>query len=383
MRKQLLLLSFVLISLAASAQITISNSSFPSVGDTQILHHQTSGITGISVGNLGANIGWNFSSMQSQSTDTTLIVAVSSTPFASSFPTATLAALQTGGNIGYLKSTATDVELIGAAASFFTGGINIPTTAAHYSSPNILAKAGITYQSKYNYPTAIAQTIVAPAGIAIPGLTHSAVDSIRLTQTSTVFSRVDGYGTVTTPKGTYACIRQKDSTISNTNIEVHVIDTVIVGLPPLRLWQSISKTNGAIAVSYSFKDNNSIVDITTLNMDSTSNTINNVSYREKNGVTTTPLGIFNLPTPSLFTIYPNPAQSHISALIGGLPEGNYVLMVYNIYGQELLSQKCSVTSNAVMSIDLSQLNLSTGNYLMTIANSNGMKLQSQKFEVLK
>jgi hypothetical protein len=278
------------------------------------------------------------------------------------------------------------VELIGAAAALSLGGINIPTTAAAYGSPNILAKAGITYQSKYNFPTSLIKTIAVPPGITIPynGATV-AVDSGRVTQTTTVYRRVDGYGTVTTPKGTYACIREKDSTISNTKIEAHIIDTIVIlgNKVPFKLWYPASNTNGAISISYSFKDNNSIVDIATLNMDSTSNTVNNVSYREKNGATTTPLGIFNLPTPSLFTIYPNPAQSHINALIGGLPEGNYVLMVYNIYGQELLSQKCSVTSNAVMAIDLSQLNLSTGNYLMTIANSNGMKLQSQKFEVLK
>ena len=119
MKKILLVFTFAVSAFASQAQITISNSSFPNVGDTQILHNNTTNLSpAIMPGNSGANQTWNFSALVSQTTDTTLIVATSSTPFAANFPSASFAALQTGGTIGYLQKTSTDVKLIGAAADY-------------------------------------------------------------------------------------------------------------------------------------------------------------------------------------------------------------------------------------------------------------------------
>ena len=387
MKKILLSFSFATLLFSAKAQITITSSSFPNVGDTQILHHNTTTPLGGSIvpGNSGANQSWNFSAMLNESSDTTLIVATSSTAFAANFPSASFAALQTGGTIGYLKKTSTDVELIGAAAAFSTGGVNIPTTSAAYTSPNVLAKAGIAYMSSYNFPTALKQTIAAPSGISIPyNGQNVTVDSIRLTQSSTVYNKVDAYGSVTTPKGTFACIRQKDSTISDTKIEVKINDTITVGTLhiPITLWYTVSNTQGKIAVSYSYKDNNNIVDIATLNMmDSTSSTVNSASYREKNGAQSS--GIANVMKPSVFSVYPNPTSDNFKVIIGGLPDNEYTLCINNILGNKISETKSKVWMNTASAVDFSNLNLSNGNYIITVADNNGKILDAKKIEVIR
>ena len=115
--KKLTALSILIFSMVnANAQLTLTASSFPNVGDVYINHNDSLTAT-LSPGPSGANQSWNFAALNDHYKDTTSVVTVASTPNGAAFPTANLAGKQGAGNgYVYMNKTATECDFIGISS---------------------------------------------------------------------------------------------------------------------------------------------------------------------------------------------------------------------------------------------------------------------------
>lgn len=131
----------------------------------------------VSPGSAGANQTWNLSAMTTSSTATVNVVHPDSTANGASFPNANVAA-DRAGVVGYYNATGTSFENYGN----FAGGITVP-----YTNPEDLLHFPFTYNDSY--------TDNFTATFVAGGSTVYRVGTCTVT--------ADGYGTVTTPAGTY------------------------------------------------------------------------------------------------------------------------------------------------------------------------------------
>jgi hypothetical protein len=175
-------------SLGLLAQPTLNTNSSPSVGFTYSTSQVDLGST--LEGPAGANVTWDFSSLQDTGAVNTFnFVDPSGLPDASSFPTATIAysGLLDGVDFSaYLRNSATSFELLGSAISSPFGNFVIP-----YTDPMKLFSFPTTFNSSYS--DTYRSDFTADLGFA----------STTTTTTGTMSYEVDGYGTLITSSGTY------------------------------------------------------------------------------------------------------------------------------------------------------------------------------------
>lgn len=177
MKKTATLLSLILLAggLGAVAQPVINSTVTYTVGG-QLLSDGFNA-QGVSPGNGGTNQTWNFASLQSTGQSVSVVVDVASTPYAASYPTANLC-VKTGNLYAYSLNTATEISTLGA----YNGQANIP-----YSNPEKNFKFPFSYQE-----------VLTDSWQA--SFTTQGVPVTRYGQTKVTY---DGYGTLTTPAGTF------------------------------------------------------------------------------------------------------------------------------------------------------------------------------------
>ncbi|MEW6469703.1 MAG: T9SS type A sorting domain-containing protein [Bacteroidota bacterium] len=176
MKKNLLLSACIALSGLLSAQISTSVAMAWAPGD--VFTTYSADTTGVQEGPAGANQTWNFSNLViSTSPSTSTCVAPSTTPYAASFPSATVAAGANGGYSYYQVSSGSTIY----------HGLGVPNQTQVYSDPEIM----ITYPFTYN--TTVTDNF---------GGTWM-ISSIQNTRSGTSTTTGDGYGTLILPSGTF------------------------------------------------------------------------------------------------------------------------------------------------------------------------------------
>ena len=342
----------------ANAQITLTANSFPAIGQMFMDHIDTLP-SSVTTGPAGANQTWDFSALNSQFVDTSELVDPATTSSGAAFPTADVAGLQ-GGNYVYVVNTATESDFIGVSGYFNGAGPFI----LHYNHPNIIAKTGVTYNSSYNF---YYDWDLWATGAAFG---QPLADSIHIHNDTYVTKTVDGWGTVTTPLGSYACLRIKEVDSS------HLVGDALV--PLAGGWQYGVVDQNRISTTYSFMNDLSIEPIVELDMDSSQNNVAQTHYTSQWAD-----GINNISKPALFTVYPNPnSGNEFHILVGGLKTGNYELNLFDVSGNLIATRTCSV-NNATVTDEVFELkNLAAGNYVAVIA-SGAYSMQSIKISIVK
>src|SRR5262249_6519731 len=154
-------------------------------------------------GNSGANQTWNLDSLQSHVVDTNYFKAPASTPFASSFPSANLASYNSlDSTYIFYDVTSNYLHVLG---NVIKNPLSGNPTALSFTPAITQITFPCTMSSTFNVNNATAQAAVAYSGTYL-GATY---DSVRGTTTVNRTSLVDGWGSVTTPVGTFNCLRQK------------------------------------------------------------------------------------------------------------------------------------------------------------------------------
>lgn len=207
--KKLLLLACITNVVIIHAQIALNATDMPTVG----WNHKVAKDTIISAqnwGNKGANQVYTFTNFQTMLYDTILYKTLTSGQQAAN-PTADVAATADNLNFIFSKTSATDYKWIG-----LEGIIGSCTIGASYSPTPVFYQFPTQFGGKFSNNSGFQQQI---AGSCL----GQAVDAVRATNTVTTKDTIDGWGKVTTPVGSYKCLRQKRIDYSTTLIEFRLL----------------------------------------------------------------------------------------------------------------------------------------------------------------
>lgn len=329
-------LSFLLISFVSQAQISINRADFGNIGDKLYYAYDTTIATNFQVGPTGANVKWDFTGKVGASyvdsanfVDPSLITGA---------PEQANLGIEEDGNTDYFQISNTGVKIIVPAEAF--GGTNLLVT---------ITKFPMTYndQVKDSIKTIIRGT---PEDFGLTGLPF---DSIRATITVNTFSKVDGWGKLTTPQQTYDALRVKN--------ESKVIVKVEGRIPLIGIWTAIPVNFDQIQVLYAWYGKDLKYSIAEALLDS-NGAVESFKYQVASA---TPVGLKELNSSKAIGVYPNPAQQELT--ISGLDElkENNTISIYSILGN-LVAEKAILIRNGSAQLEVSELQ--NGVYFAMIGN---------------
>jgi PKD repeat protein len=213
MKKNLLITLSLTLSLYSQAQIALTNSDMPTAGWTQRIGRDTI-ISGINWGNPGANQTYTFTNFQQMEVDTTMYKAMTSTQ-QSKVPGADLAVTNDDINFLYSKSTANELSFYGLEGVLLGSNdyIVLNPVSKFYQFPT-------QYQGSFSGSSGFVKEKLGADFNPPLEFNGVAIYQVKVTNTTTYKDTIDGWGKVTTPVGSYKCLRQKRVEASTTKVEV-------------------------------------------------------------------------------------------------------------------------------------------------------------------
>jgi len=178
--------------------ITVDGTNAPMVGDVIYLSEDTLLQDYIDMAS-GENTSWNFDWLTEHDVDTMTFIDPSTTANGSLFVDANLAIETEPMSNMFLNSSATGVEVLGMSANMEESPIPI---ALGFQDPMSLIFYPMTFGDDFSDNFSSVNTIA--FNIELDGVV---VDSIRMERTGSVSLTVNGWGELTSPKGTYDVVR--------------------------------------------------------------------------------------------------------------------------------------------------------------------------------
>ena len=331
MKSTLLLCSYLLFAAGIIAQPTINLSGMPELGT--VIFSSSVNAAGISPGAAGANQTWNFTAYpDTGAVDSFTFVSPESTPFASTFPSATIAyanITDTTQVYGYIKASSAVLELVGAA---FTDGSTQFNNI--YTNPQTMYGFPGTYNSTLN------DTYRSEAFLANFGATF--------VSTGTLNYVIDGYGTLVTSAGTYPnTLRIKKRDLSTDSTLTGFGDFVSEGRNTTYEWVTVgpASTLGVWTISN---------DTTLGTMGQPDTYTQSVTHTQGNFAN---VGIETM-SPALLSIFPNPASEQVLFM---LPNDARVALL-DIGGRTVRVQDYSIADGALPLMNISDI--PSGTYIV-------------------
>lgn len=338
---------------AVNAQITITMADV--AGITTVINSANDTLPTVNPGPAGANVTWNFSSLQTNlpSPDTMIFTNPFWTPNQAAFPTSNLA-IQNGanGNNGtiYTIISGGSFKIIGQNGDFGIGPINVSMNPQ---------------ETIINFPATYNTTFNSTSGIDFrTAFSSFPIDSVRLKEVKTKTSRMDAWGTITTPLlSNQSCLRQRNWQ--------HTIDTIWVHDVISSGWQ-IFQTTDDTTINFSWWANG--IGFPLVQMDSVSYSpyVQNASW-----LMATPVnGVNEYSSVMNTSVYPNPAVNVINVDVTGL-NASYI-HIMDISGREI--EKFNVNNDIeILHVD----QFAAGAYLFSVTNKAGEMIGRGKFNVIK
>jgi hypothetical protein len=345
---------FCFVVLGANAQITIDNTDMPAANDT-FRYSIDNTITGINPALTGANYTWNFSSQlvaENQRVDE--YVSVTSTPLAYQlffnnnvlYPNhkASYALVGRDVNAGvvsiqkvfnYYKNSSTEYSWVGYGAEINS----IPSSVRN-----------LPVDINYSFPLNFGNTISGNSsnGLSVPGLGYYGQD---ITRNDTV----DGWGSLTTPFGTFNCLRIKST--------LDITDTIYTSI----LMQGI-KLPRPTQVQYKWLAKGEGVPLLIINDIAGQLTAEyRDTYRAVPGV-----GVKEYTPFSEVTVYPNPSiNNNLFININSDDRDNIEIRLLDFSGKQVLHQNVSL-EKGLNTTQLAIEHLASGVYFVQLLNNNAV-----------
>lgn len=364
--KKLLLLSLSIFSFSAFAQISIDLTDMAAIGD--VISRKADTLTPITgPGPAGANQTWTMTTISSNTAyilnENTSVVTVASTPYSAQFSSSNISMTNDNASYVYINQNSTTMTTQGGAGDLLMLG---NTIVAPLNPDLKLHNFPRTYNSSFTDNYAVDVTI---NGSVISPL----VSQVRYKRVATVTDVTDGWGSITTPNGTYSdVLRVKRSD--------HGKDTIwilpTIGFPPA--W-SVFSTKDDTSFSYQWLGKQMKLAVAELNYDSLDQPKTfkwtllpppgTVSVSENVAVANAEL-------------FPVPAAETVSLRIGNeLEAGEYFFTVYDVAGKMLMQEKVYATANSTYNFSVQ--NLPQGLYSWQFMNRNNLHKASGKLSVVR
>lgn len=204
------------------------------------------------------------------------------------------------------------------------------------------------------------------------------VDSSKISVTGTVAYDINGWGTFTTPYGTWDVLRVEQTEYRFTQIDV---------LVPFFGWQDVSLFIDE-GVGYDTLTTISFVNNMELEPIMEFSVVENVNNPAQSEVARPRFKVPDALIPNSnilqkdFTIkaYPNPATTELSVEMTGLDAGAYTLSVYNMLGNLMQKESIHLTGDSSVRLDVSRLR--AGTYLYSVADNYGNILTTRRLVVI-
>jgi len=340
MKKQLLSIFLFSLAITSFAQITITNNDIVPVGTTVYLANDETFTTGITPGDPGTNMIWDFYNVVASTTDTLSFILPSSTPYPNVFPLSNFAFTTANPDIGnvfaYMNRNEDKLSYIGNVLESEEMG-NVTNTI---SPENIIIDFPANYLNVYNETYTSEMRIGSPT----PG-----IDSLRTFSTIEKTTIIDAWGSITTPVGTYNALRQ--------NVNENQIDSTFMKMAGMWVFVDASIDN---TTTYSWWTNDISVGFTlfSITFDELASEITGISFFNGSIV-----GI-NETTTQVANVFPNPTRNITNFEFNETVSGK--ISVSNQLGQIVVNH--NFNNKIHMQIDMS--NLPQGVYIYQVISNN-------------
>jgi Secretion system C-terminal sorting domain len=378
--KHMLLALFTSFSLVAVAQITVTNVTFPSAGDSILSAvDQFPNLAASSVVTApGGNQNWDFSALTAENEFKTIYKSASSGDNFTAYPGADLLL---GGDLNetYFNKTATKIEALGYAGLDPANlGLQVLTK---FSPPVALRRAPMNFfdinqvTTDLSLPFSIDQLPDSLLG-GIPGV--GLLDSIRIRIHFERLDVVDAWGNLKVSGVTYPVLREKRTEYTTTNADVHSL----FGWIAIPLGQAgggfadFLGTDTSIVYHYFSATDKEAVAVVRVN--NTSDEVERVTYKIN---TLTDIEDESAPGTASIRAFPNPAVESVRFDCANLPQGEYTVKIFNIVGKVIWRENHQINGNKSIRVDLE--NFKKGAYLYSLSDKKGNIISTKRLVILK
>lgn len=377
MRKTYLMLAMLGICMSIHAQITVTNTTFPALGDTLYYAFDTSPDVFVFTPP-GGNQVWDFSSLTADFTQQQIFTSPSNGTASADFPGADL--LYVNNNIeNYLNVTNQAVQFMGY---YGTDPIGIGFNAIIPYNPPIVEK-----RSPMNFfdINQISSGVLFPFH---PNVIPEAIrrqlpftpDSLRIRIAVNRLDVVDGYGNLTIPGGTYPVLREKRTQYREARLDAKVPPLGWLDVTDVAI-QAAGLTNLGVdtTVTYNFFNNTSKEPIAIVTLNSDQATPRLVQY--KSNRMTTDVTQLESENPQLLA-FPNPASDKVNLRFNNVKPGQYFLTIYNVLGMEIQRETYQI-SGKQFETALDVTRLEAGTYFYNLTDKQGIISAIKQVIILK
>lgn len=362
------------LTFSLGAQITVTNESFPRVGDT--LRIKTDNLPSeIIIGTAGPAQDWNFTSLEAPFVQQTIIRAASEGAFFDQFTNAAIVTKIATGE-GYFSINNDRYALLGYGGEDPLGlGLE---TIARFTNPYIQQRSPMNFGDENSFTTS---ALLPYAGDELPEELLNQIpitpDSIRINYTSERTDVVDAWGTITIPGGIYDVLREKRVEKRNVKVEakISILD-----------WQDITPflpqndfLGEQTVTTYYFISNEAVEPIAIVNTAVDGTTITSVNFKSEELVPTAVQSSVSK-QPNVY-VSPNPAIASTRFEFANLRAGQYDLKIYNILGVEVWSRSYYINGNRAEKVDL--IGFKKGTYLYSLVDSRGKSLMTKRLMIVR
>lgn len=370
----------------SSAQITVTNATFPAAGDT--LHYATDDLPlGLNPATPpGGSQTWDFTAAQADNNSTVVYRPASAGQYAANFPGAELVVIGQNGET-FFNVTNSKFEVMGYAGGDPTGlGLQLDKVLF---APPIIERRSPTNFLDINAPSSNLSlsfgTDQPPLDSIFSGLPVN-IDSMRVRVSTNRTEVVDGWGTAQIPGGTYPVLREKRTEYTSTSIDVYV-----VLFPGFGQWVDLSTLIGGggggglgnllgtdTTVTYRFLGNTEKEEIAVATMNNELSAVESLRYKN--------LGTSPAIEPvSLFSggiqAFPNPAVEWVRFDCTNLTPGEYTLKIFNIIGKCVWKKNYTLSGTTSFKIELDDFK--KGTYIYSLVDKYGNAVGTKRLVVLK
>lgn len=378
MKKLIPFFTLLFSTLWLSAQITVTDATFPATGDTLKTSLDLTP-SGIEITPAGANFEWDYTSLSEDVENRTVYLDASAGTAAAEVPFATHVSIDpTTAAETYFRVTNEAVLFIAANGEDPVGaGID---ALFRFDPPIVQRRAPLSFpandESESNLNIAFAWEDL-PAFItdSIPVIIVPDSVRIRINQIQEDF--VDAFGTLRIPGGEYEVLREKRTIERDTRLEV-LVEIPFLGFQ----WQDVTDLLGGgglfeglgqdTTVAYNFYSNDAKETIVTATMNDDESAVQQVAFKDNDFVSSI-REVELLPV----SISPNPATDWLHMELGDFPEGELQLKVFALSGNIFVDKKIYATKGHVEILELS--GLPNGTLIFQLTDLSGRLFASGKF----
>lgn len=349
----LVIAGLLFFALSAHSQITILSSDINPVGIVAYQGHDTIPDASIQPGGTGQQT-WDFSALQESYSDSLVFYEPAETPYGADFPAANIATRLDTTIYIYFEKTSGRLSLVGSHGylEFDTLKVN---TGIRFSPKQTIIRFPANLNDAY---TENSRAVVQMAGTEV-GVPY---DSVRLVSNYTRDVKIDAYGQLITPSGTYETLRSTETEVKTDSVYIKSgpVWFPLLGFSPFTIVYSNWWTNqngiGFPVVQIEYYPNNGKSEVNWLKEFFTP------SHEKFAGLQV--------------NVSPNPTAGLLSVALPYDFRGK--MEVYDLTGR---IQIVRPIQSSTEQLDLQHL--VSGSYILVLKNSKGKMAGYQRFEITK